>query len=99
MLPGLLMDVQQQWQRVHRCSKPSPKPTPTPSPSPSPSPTETCDGLKPDYSTYACYYHGCAEYVEGSKDCKVCCEGCQLQTDSIKVPSAWRQSRCSCEYM
>merc|ERR1712137_1486027 len=65
-------------------SKPTPKPTPTPSPSPSPSPTETCDGFVPDYSTYACYYHGCAEFVDGSKDCKVCCDGCQLQTDSIK---------------
>lgn len=60
------------------------KPTPKPTPSPAPTPGQTCDGFKPDYSTYACYYHGCAEYVEGSKDCKACCEGCALQTDSIK---------------
>jgi hypothetical protein len=62
---------------------PSP-PAPPPSPAPTPSPSRQCDGFEPDFPTFACYYKGCAEYEEGSKDCKVCCEGCHLESDPNK---------------
>jgi hypothetical protein len=69
---------------------PTPAPTPpaptppTPAPTPTPSPSTQCDGFKPDFTTFACYYKGCAQYTEGSKDCEVCCEGCHLQSDPTK---------------
>merc|ERR1712014_163784 len=51
---------------------------PTP-PAPTPSPSQQCDGFKPDFSTFACYYKGCAK--KGSEGCEVCCEGCHLESD------------------
>jgi len=62
---------------------PAPTP-PAPTPAPSPSPSTTCDGFVPDFTTFACYYKGCAEYESGGKNCKVCCEGCHLSSDPTK---------------
>jgi predicted carbohydrate-binding protein with CBM5 and CBM33 domain len=59
-------------------------PTPAPTPTPTPTPSKQCDGFKPDFSSFACYYKGCAEQKEGSKDCAVCCEGCHLESDPSK---------------
>merc|ERR1712187_958894 len=55
-----------------------------PAPTPTPTPGAQCAGFKPDFSTFACYYKGCAKHKEGSKDCEVCCEGCQLESDPNK---------------
>merc|ERR1711920_808301 len=59
---------------------PTPEPTPTPGPAPSPSPSQECSGFKPDPASFACYYKGCAEYETGSKNCKVCCKGCHIES-------------------
>lgn len=62
---------------------PAPTP-PVPSPTPTPTPSQKCDGFVPDFTTFACYYKGCAELEEGSTDCKVCCQGCHLYSDPTK---------------
>merc|ERR1740127_246464 len=33
-------------------------PTPAPTPAPTPTPSKQCDGFKPDFSSFACYYKG-----------------------------------------